>query len=61
MKRTIIIVLVLLFPLPPAAAQDEGVSEEINPSEYVPLAVGNSWTYEHFYFLIRVNTPPLAA
>ena len=22
---------------------------EINPSEYVPLAVGNSWTYEHSY------------
>ena len=50
MKRTIIIVLVLLFPLPPAAAQDEGVSEEINPSEYVPLAVGNSWTYEHYHW-----------
>lgn len=50
MKRTIIIFLALLFPLPPAAAQDEGGSEEINPSEYVPLAVGNSWTYEHFYW-----------
>ena len=50
MKRTIIIFLALLFSLPPAAAQDEGGSEEINPSEYVPLAVGNSWTYEHFYW-----------
>ena len=50
MKRTIIIVLALLFLLPPAATQDEGVSEEINPSEYVPLAVGNSWTYEHYHW-----------
>ncbi len=31
---------------------EDGAPEniEINPSEYVPLAVGNSWTYEHSYW-----------
>ena len=35
MKRTIIIVLVLLFPLSPAAAQDEGVFEG-SPTDFLP-------------------------
>ena len=50
MVRYNYIALVLLFSLSPAAAQDEGGSEEINPSEYVPLTVGNSWTYEHYHW-----------
>ena len=48
MKRTIIIVLALLFPLPPAAAQDEGVFEG-SPTDFLPLEVGNQWTYIHRY------------
>ena len=32
-------------------AEDDAPGDiEINPSEYVPLAVGNSWTYEHSYW-----------
>ena len=49
MKRTIIIVLALLFSLSPAAAQDEGVFEG-SPTDFLPLQVGNQWTYEHHYF-----------
>ena len=32
-------------------AEDDALGDiELNPSEYVPLAVGNSWTYEHSYW-----------
>ena len=48
MERTIIIFLALLFPLSPATAQDEGVFEG-NPTDFLPLQVGNKWTYEHLY------------
>ena len=48
MKRTIIIVLAFLFPLPPVAAQDEGVFEG-RPTDFLPLQVGNQWTYNHVY------------
>ena len=48
MKRTIIIFLALLFPLSPAAAQDEGTVEG-RPTDLLPLEVGNQWTYEHRY------------
>lgn len=48
MERTIIIVLALFFPLPPAAAQDEGVFEG-RPTDFLPLQVGNQWTYEQHY------------
>ena len=48
MKRTIIIFLALLFTLPPAAAQEEGVFEG-SPTDFLPLAVGNQWTYKHRY------------
>ena len=48
MKRTIIIFLVLLFPLPPAAAQNEGGFEG-SPTDFLPLQVGNQWTYKHRY------------
>ena len=46
MKRTIIVFLVLLAP--PAAAQDEGVFEG-RPTDFLPLQVGNQWTYKHRY------------
>lgn len=49
MKRTIIIVLALFFTLPPAAAQEEGVFEG-RPTNFLPLQVGNQWTYEHWYW-----------
>ena len=32
------------------AQEVEDVAIELNPLEYVPLAVGNSWTYEHSYW-----------
>ena len=48
MKRTIILVLAFLFPLPPVAAQDEGVFEG-RPTDFLPLQVGNQWTYKHRY------------
>ena len=48
MKHTIILVLAFLFPLPPVAAQDEGVFEG-RPTDFLPLQVGNQWTYEHLY------------
>ena len=49
MKCTIIIVLALFFTLSPAAAQDEGVFEG-RPTDFLPLQVGNQWTYTHFYW-----------
>ena len=48
MKRTIIIFLALLFSLSPAAAQDEGVFEG-RPTDFLPLQVGNQWTYKQRY------------
>ena len=29
---------------------DDSLRVELNPQDYVPLAVGNRWTYEHFYW-----------
>ena len=49
MKRTIIIVLALLFSLMPAAAQDDGVFEG-RPTDFLPLQVGNQWTYKQWYW-----------
>ena len=49
MKRTIIIFLALLFSLSPAAAQDEGVFEG-SPMDFLPLEVGNQWTYKQRYW-----------
>ena len=48
MKRTIIIFLALFFSLPSAAAQEEGVFER-RPTDFLPLEVGNKWTYDHHY------------
>ena len=48
MKCTIIIVLALFFWLLPAAAQDEGVFEG-RPTDFLPLEVGNQWTYYQTY------------
>ena len=31
------------------AQETEDAAIEINPLDYVPLAVGNRWTYEHSY------------
>ena len=48
MKRTIIIFLALLFSLPPAAAQNEGGFEG-SSTDFLPLEVGNQWTYKQRY------------
>ncbi len=48
MVRYNYIALALLFSLPPAAAQDEGIFEE-RPTDLLPLEVGNQWTYKQRY------------
>ena len=49
MKRTVIIFLAFPFTLLPAAAQDEDIFTR-SPTDFLPLQVGNQWTYEHHYF-----------
>ena len=51
--RWLVLLLVLQVGYTAAVAAQE-VNEaaspiELNPHDYVPLAVGNRWTYEHFY------------
>ena len=45
--------LMAVLALCGAVEADTGIEDtgliELNPSEYVPLEVGNSWTYEHVY------------
>ena len=45
--------LMAVLALCGAVEADTGIGDadpiELNPSEYVPLAVGNSWTYKHVY------------
>ena len=52
MNLRLLIVLVLcgLLVQTGYAEDDAPRDTEINPSEYVPLAVGNSWTYEHYHW-----------
>ncbi len=52
MNLHLLLVLVLCALMArPAQTEDDALGDiELNPSEYVPLAVGNSWTYKHFYW-----------
>ena len=47
MRLVVPLVLCILLA-PPAAAQDEGVFEG-RSTDFLPLQVGNQWTYEHHY------------
>jgi len=49
-QRTRFVVLLALCPLlaPPAAAQNEEGFEG-SPTDFLPLQVGNQWTYQHWY------------
>ena len=49
-QRTRFVVLLVLCPLlaPSADAQDEGGFEG-SPTDFLPLQVGNQWTYTHWY------------
>lgn len=47
MRLVVLLVLCILLA-PPAAAQNKGVFEG-NPMDFLPLQVGNQWTYEHHY------------
>ena len=50
--RLLLLLLVFLAGYPAAGAARETAEDaiEINPLDYVPLEVGNRWTYEHRYF-----------
>ena len=48
MRLVVPLVLCILLA-PPAAAQEEGVFEG-SPTDFLPLQVGNQWTYEHTYW-----------
>ena len=41
--------LMAVLALCGAVEADTGERPELNPLEYVPLEVGNRWTYEHYY------------
>ena len=48
--RLLMLLLVFLAGYPAAgAARETEDAIEINPLDYVPLEVGNRWTYEHLY------------
>lgn len=49
-RRTRILGLTALLSLQAGFAQPDPIQIEVNPSDFVPLAVGNRWTYEHFYY-----------
>lgn len=50
-QRTRLVVPLMLCALlaPPAIAQEEGGFEG-SPTDFLPLEVGNQWTYKHLYF-----------
>lgn len=48
MRLVVPLVLCVLLA-PPADAQDEDVFAG-SPMDFLPLEVGNQWTYEHGYF-----------
>lgn len=45
-----VFILLILCALMVPSAQAQTAESEINPTDFVPLAVGNQWTYEHDYF-----------
>lgn len=49
--RLLLLLLVFLagYPAAGAARETEEDAIQINPLDYVPLEVGNRWTYEHLY------------
>ena len=59
--RLLMLLLVFLagYTATVAAQETDDAAIEINPLDYVPLAVGNRWTYEHVYqnYLDREEYP----
>lgn len=45
-----VFMLLILCALMVPSAQAQTAESEITPTDFVPLAVGNQWTYEHDYF-----------
>ena len=46
--RLVVSLVLCILLAPPAAAQEEGIFEG-SPTDFLPLQVGNQWTYEHHY------------
>ncbi|MCE2449740.1 MAG: hypothetical protein J4F35_15580 [Candidatus Latescibacteria bacterium] len=57
--------LMALLALCGAVEADNGIEDadpiEINPLEYIPLEVGNGWTYEHSYYSWPKNETKIVA
>lgn len=47
-KRLVVPLVLFILLAPPVAAQEEGGFEG-SPTDFLPLQVGNQWTYEHWY------------
>lgn len=45
-----VFILLILYALMVPSAQAQTAESEITPTDFVPLEVGNQWTYEHDYF-----------
>ena len=45
--RLVVPLMLCILLAPPAAAQDGGF--EGRPTDFLPLQVGNQWTYDHYY------------
>ena len=45
-----VLMLLILCALMVQSAQAQTAESEITPTDFVPLEVGNQWTYEHDYF-----------
>ena len=48
LTRLVVPLVLCALLVPPADAQDEG-GFEISPTDFLPLEVGNQWTYVHWY------------
>ena len=48
LTRLVVPLMLCALLTPPADAQDEGVFEG-SPADFLPLQVGNQWTYTHWY------------
>ena len=51
-----VFILLILCALMVPSAQAQTAEIEITPTDFVPLAVGNQWTYEHDYFNISYQS-----
>ena len=54
-KRLAVPLVLCILLAPPVAAQEEGDFEG-SPTDFLPLQVGNQWTYQHWYVNSYYNT-----